>query len=360
MSGNNNVEIGTREIGSLAESEDDNPEEVIGFLSFSTTGEVQVPRDWLLDQWNEHDLPNRILPTETTNWQAFRRTISYLKDQTEFLSYSVENDELGMGLDCKLEIEKSNALGSNVYLVYGKTFFPEEVCGEEGGNWSSSRIGMFDFYRPDNNDLDGRMITRREIDEDNAHYEQLTRLFQEAQEIESERRTHHNFNDLQSILEQYRGPITNSVDIRRSVYFVPAHHEDSLNALSSVWKKMNQFKEGGEPIRIEKTPVVDMQEQRELVASRVRDKLEEMVNDIVSEVVTEFEDNAETTADEAANEIMDQLEQGENTASTYNQLLGLRLSIKEILEHRREEMKEESEEIIENIMNQQTFEEINE
>lgn len=359
MSGNNKVEIGTREIGSLA-NEDDNPEEVIGFLTFSTTGELQVPRDWLLEQWNEHDLPNRILPTETSNWQAFRRTISHLQDQTGLLTYSVYNDHYDMEFDCELEINKSNELGSNVYLVYGKTFFPEEVCGEEGGNWNSNRIGMFDFYRPDDSDAPGRMITRREIDEDNAHYEQLSKLFKRAREIEPERRRSHNFNDLQTILEKYRGAITNSVEIRRSVYFTPAHHEDSLNALSNVWKKMNQFKDGGEAIRIEKTPVVDMQEQRELVATRVREKLEEMVNDIVTEVVSEFEDNADTTADEAANEIMDELSEGENTASTYNQLLGLRLSIKEILEERREEMKEESEEIIENIMNQQTFDELEE
>lgn len=354
---NKNVQVGTKEIGAIAD-EDDNPDEVIGFLSFSTTGELNVPREWLLEQWEEHELPNRLLPTETTNWQAYRRTLQYLKEQTEYLKYSVYNDHYEREFDCELEIKKSNEMGSNVFLVYANTFLPEEISGEKGGTWNEERVGMFDFYRPENGDADGRLFTDREVDEDNAHFDQVTSLFKKAREVEKEMRQSHNFSDLNSILEKYRNVIADAVEIRRSVYFVPAMHEETLEGLMTVWGKMNQFKDGGEPIRIDRTPVVDMKEQRELVASRVRDKLEEMVDDIVSEVVGEFEDNADKTADEAANEIMDQLSDGESMESTYNSLLGLRLSIKEMLEDQREELQEESEEIIENILNQQKFDEL--
>lgn len=355
---NNNVQVGTKELGAVADSEDDNPNEVIGFLKFSTTGEVLVPREWLQERWEESELPQNIFPTQTTNWQAFRRTISWLQDQTKFLEYKVYNDHYGQKFDCKLEIEKSNELGSNVYLVSGKTFFPEDICGKTGGDWDENRIGMFDFHRPEDNDLPGRMITEREIDEDNGHYEQLTNLFDTARNKEKEMRQTHNFNDLQNILEGYRDIITDAVEIRRSVYFVPAHHQETLDAIMGIWGEMNRFKEGGEEMRIDKTPVVDMKEQRELVASRVREKLQGMVDDIVSEIITEFEDNDEQTADAAANEIMNQLEDSENFSSTYNQLLGMRLSIKEILEERRTELQEESEEVIDNVLNQQTFEEL--
>lgn len=355
----NNVNIGTKEIGAIAD-EDDNPDEVIGFLSFSTTGEVLVPRDWLVEQWNEHNLPNRLLPSETTNWQAYRRAIQYMGEQTKHLEYSVYNDHYGQEFDCELDIRKSNELGSNVFLVYARTFFPEEIVGEPGGDYNEQRVGMMDFYRPEDSDLPGGMKTTFEVEEDNAHYEHVNELFENAHRMEQKMRKTHNFNDLNGVLEQFRDVLADAVEIRRSVYFVPAHHEETLESLMDVWKRMNQFKDGGEAIRIDRTPVVDMKEQRELVASRVREKLEEMVDDIVSEIVSEFEDNDEQTADEAANEIMEQLEGSESTASTYNQLLGLKLSIKDILEERRNELQEESEEVIENVLNQQTFDELEE
>lgn len=353
-----NVQIGTRELGAISNEEDDNPEEVIGFLMFSTTGELFVERDWLIDAWEQSELPSRLLPTETTRWQAYRRAINYIQEQTEYVKYSVENEHYGREFDCEMEIKKSNSLGSNVFLIYARTFLPEEVCGEDGGNWTEQRVGKIDFYRPEDGDSPGAMLTEIEIEKDNAHYNQVERVANLARETEKEMRSCHNFNDLQNILEGFRNR-TEAVEIRRSAYFIPAPHQEEIDSLMEVWQGMNQFKNGGEEIRIDKTPVVNMGEQRELVASRVRSKMESMVDEIVGEVVSEFEESAETTADEAANEIMDELGETE-TASTYNQLLGMRLSIKEILEERRSEMADESEEIIENILNQKTFDEVEE
>lgn len=352
-----NIEIGTRELGAISD-EDDNPNELIGYLMFSTTGELFVEREWLLETWEQTELPQNLLPTETTNWQAYRRAIKYVEEQTEFVEYSVENEHYGREFDCELEIKKSNSLGSNVFLVYARTFLPEEICGEDGGDWTEQRVGKIDFYRPEDSDAPGAMLVEIEIEEQNAHYEHVEELFDLAKDTEKKMRSSHNFNDLQNILEGFRAR-TEAVEIRRSAYFIPAPYKEEIDALIEIWQGMNQFKSSGEEMRIDKTPVVDMAEQRELVASRVREKVEDMVDNIVGEVVAEFEENAETTADEAAKEIMNELGDTE-TASTYNQLLGMKLSIKEILEERRSEMAEESEEIIENILNQQTFDELEE
>jgi hypothetical protein len=354
MSNNNNVNIGTKELGAIADDEEDNPSEVIGFLKFSTTGEVLVPREWLLEQWENHNLPKRLLPTETTNWQAYRRTIRYLQEQSEYLGYEAFNEHYNRSFDCELNIEKSNEHGSNVFLIYARTFLPEEICGEDGGNWNEQRVGMFDFHRPDNDNLPGRMVTRREIDEDNAHYEQLTKLFQSAREVEQKMQSHHNYNDLQNMLDGFRDVIANAVEIRRSVYFVPAHHQDALDGLANVWRGMNQFKDNGEAMRIDKTPVVDMQEQRELVASRVREKLDDTVSQVIRNVFADWEDE---TADEIANRILNDFgEEGVgDTQSTYNQLLNVRLSIKDLLEDMQNDVDEEKEEVIENVLNQETL-----
>jgi hypothetical protein len=356
MTQSNNVRAGTVELGAIAEG-DDNPDEAIGFLMFSTTGDLLVDRDWLLQQWEEYELPQKLLPSETSNWQAYRRALSYVEEQSELMEYSVWSNEYNRKLDAELEIKKSNDLGSNVFLVYARTFFPEEICGREGGNWAETRIGRFNFHRPEDNDMPGNMITNREIDEEAAHHRQLQKLFNEAREMEHKMRKTHNFSDLQNILTTYR-ELTNAIEIRRAVYFIPAHHEDTLNSLSTVWSKMRQFKDGGEAIRIDRTPVVDMQEQRELVANRVEEQIENVVDRVVDDVLSEFREVEDQTADEAAREIAEQLSGSKDTASTYNQLLGIKLSVKEILEERRTDLREESEEVIQNVLDQQTFDEV--
>ena len=353
----NNVQIGAQELGAVADSEEDNPEEFIGFLKFSTTGEALVPREWLIDQWEKHSLPEDILPREITNWQAYRRTIRALEDDGDLLSYSIYNDHYGREFNCHFNIEKSGSEGNNVFIVYARTFMPEEICGQEGGDYSVQRVGYFNFHRPEDGG-EGYMIHESEIDDSNAHYEPLENLFDESREVMRTMESHHNLNDLNSILEDYRTFETEAVEIRRAVYFIPAHHENTLNALSDIWMKMNQYKERGEEMRIDKTPVVNMKEQRELVASRVREKVQGMVSEIVGEIVNEFEDNNEQTADAAARELMNELEDSQDISSTYNQLLNMKLSVQEVLEEQREELSDEADEIIENVINQKTFDEL--
>lgn len=352
-----NVQIGTRELGAVA-NEGDNPEDFIGLFEFSLTGEALVPCDWLEEKWDEYNLPQSQLPRKPSNWSAYRRTIQALKDDAELRAYQVRHPEYSQTFDCELSIQKSNEHGTNVFLVYARTFFPEDIVDEEGGNWSETRVGHFDFYN-DDGDLPGRLITEREIEPSNLHYEAASELFMQAREVENKMRSHYNFNDLQSILENHRFR-TDAVEIRRSVYFVPAHHQETVDSLRAIWEQMNQFKDGGEEMRIDKTPVVDMQEQRELVADRVRDKVETMVDDIVNEIVSDFEDDDDETADAAARKLMNELSESDsgNVASTYNQLLNMRLSIKQVLEERRSELAEEAQEIIDNVLEQQKFDEI--
>jgi len=142
----NNVTAGTKELGAIA-SDGDNPDELIGFLTFSTTGEVFVPRDWLLEQWENHGLSNKHLPKKTTKWQAYRRTLTELKNDSDLMQFQVYNPRYGEELMCKFSIEKSNEEGSNVFAVYVESFIPAEYCGEEGGNWDKERVGHFDFWR---------------------------------------------------------------------------------------------------------------------------------------------------------------------------------------------------------------------
>lgn len=352
----NNVSIGPKEIGAVADSDEDNPDQYIGFLSFSTTGEYLVPRAWLLDQWEEHDLPQWWLPSETSKWSAYRRSIQTI--DSEEPSYQVEMDEFDHEFNCRFVVDRSAEEGSNVIIIKSKVFYPEDLIGEEGGDWRETRIGYFDYKRDEETDAEW-MHAEAEIEEDNIHYPHWEELVSQV-EVDMEKHERcHNISDLQNILKAFREH-TNAVEIRRAVYFIGNHYEKEVEALQKIWKQMNEFKEDGESVRIDKTPVVDMESQRQIVATRVEEEVESMVEDIVDETVGTFIDNEDQTADETAREILNELEDSESFAAEYNQLLSMRLSIKDILANKIESHEENTEEIVENVMEQQTFDEVGE
>lgn len=129
-----------------------------------------------------------------------------------------------------------------------------------------------------------------------------------------------------------------------------------MEGLADVWEGLNQFKEDGEPVRIETTPVVNLESQREMIASRVEEKVREMVDDIVEETMSKFKEDSETTAEETARAILNQLEESEGMSATYNQLLQMKLSVKDILKEQQEELGEEQEEIIDKVLDQTELE----
>jgi hypothetical protein len=353
-----NVQIGPKPLGAVEQDEEDNASEFLGYLTFSTTGDVLVPREWLSEEWDRIGLPDYLFPSETTRWQAYRRTMRRLLDDPEQRVYDAHVDEYNQSFTNQFELEKSADMGSNVFILYAKTFYPEEVIGEEGGDWRRQRIGYFDFLRPEDGEMPGQLIFNTDMDRQGVHYEQAKELRGYASNLFQQMQTHHNQSDLQKVIDTMRDR-TNSVPIRRAVHFVGSHHSDVVEGLSELWGGINQFKEDGEPVRIETTPVVNLESQREMIADRVQEQVRDMVDNIVDETMEQFMEEAETTADETAREILNQLEESQNMSYTYNELLNLRLSVKDILKEQQEEMSEEQEEIIEQVLEQTQLEDHN-
>ncbi len=352
------VQIGPRPLGAVQNNEEDTVSEFIGFLTFSTTGDVLVPREWLLNKWESYDLPNSLLPKKPSNWQAYRRMKNVLLDDVDYKNYQIHIDEYDRQFNCKFHLEKSNEMGSNTYIVYTQTFFPEELIGEEGGDWRTKRVGRLEFYRPEN-DMPGQLITNFDEDGDGGmgtvHQKACERLGVRARELFSKMQNHHNYSDINSIVEKLRSN-SNAIPIRRAVYFIPSHHQETIESLSQLWEDLNQFKERGEEMRIETTPVINIESQREMVAERVRAKVESLVDDVVGEMLAKFEDDDELTADATAREITNQLSETYGISQEYNTLLSLRMSVKDILEKQRKELTDEQSNIVESVINQSNLE----
>lgn len=350
------AKVGAKPLGAIQESDEDEVDEYLGYLTFSTTGEALVPRDWLLNKWEEYGLPNSLIPKEPSNWSAYRRTISQLLEDASVRHYQVYSEELNREMKCKFHTEKSNEMGSNVFILYTSVFFPEELIGESGGDWRDTRLGFFDFQTSENDGFPGQLKFYPEIDEDNIHYDHMMGIDARAGKLFEKLQTHHNHSDLQKITQELRNR-TNAVEIRRAVYFMGSHYEDIVNGMSQLWKDMNQFKEDGEEMRIETTPVVNLESQREMIADRARDMVEDVVDDIVSETLSKFENDDELTAEATSRKILEQLSETHEISNEYNELLSMRLSVRDILEEQQEELKEEQEEIVEKVIEQTTLEE---
>lgn len=346
-----NVKIGPKPIGTVEQGEEDNAEEFLGHLVFSTTGDVVVPREWLNEQWEQHNLPDSLFPSETSRWQAYRRAMSRVLEQSDHSHYTVWNDEYDYNFANKFELEHSRDMGSNVFILYAKTFYPEDIIGEEGGDWKTQRIGYFDFFRGPEGDIPGQLIFNVEEDvEGTVHYEKAKKVRQDASDSFNRMQTHHNYSDLQKVIDTMRER-TDSVPIRRAVHFVGSHHSDLVEGFSEVWEGLNQFKESGEKVRIETTPVVNLESQREMIAERVRENVNNMVENIIDEMMEDFV-NDEATVEETSREILNQLGESHDISGTYNKLLSMQMSVEEVLKEQRENFEEEQEQIIQNVIDQ--------
>jgi hypothetical protein len=362
MSNNSQVNIGPKPLGAVQESDSDSVEEYLGYLTFSTTGEAVVPREWLVEQWENYDLPRYLLPDQHSNWQAYRRMKNRLLEDPQYSHYRVWSDEYEQHFQCKFNLEKSDEMESNnVYILYAQTFYPEDVIGEEGGDWKQQRLGYFDFERPEDGGPGRFMTYFKELQEDqgNVHYDPTKRLLKQARELYKKMQTHHNYQDLQKIIDQFRSD-ANAVPIRRAVYFIGSHHQSTVEGLSNLWRDLNQFKEKGEEMRIETTPVVNLESQREMIADRARTMVEGIVDDIIGETMQKFEEDEEMTSDATAREIMNQLSETYDISAEYNALLSMRLSIKEILEEQRQELQEGQAEIVDSVIEQSNLEDYEE
>lgn len=362
-----NVSIGPKPLGAVS-GDNDSPDEFLGYFMMSTTGELHVPHEWLVEKWGEYGLPEtyysdrvgeiQLLPDRPSRWSAYRRTVRSLLDEAEIDPYTIEIEEYEEEFTCKFSMEKSDEMGSNVFIVYANTFWPEELIGEDGGDWRQTRLGYFDFYRPEEGP--GGLTINTDIDKDNVHYPYFQALAVEAKELFKEMTTHLNGQDFQRILEDFREHVFNATEIRRSVYFVGAHHEDNVSALASIWGESNEFKEDGEDIEIKTSPVVNLEDQREMVAESAREMVEEMVDDIVDETIEEWEEEEDRTAEEAARAIMDEIGDAEGAVAEYNQLVRMELSVKDILRGTMEDLAEEQGDIIQRVLDQQDLTEFEE
>jgi hypothetical protein len=231
--------------------------------------------------------------------------------------------------------------------MYVDTFWPEELVGED--DWREEKVGRFNYHDPEGGGE--ALLHISDLERGEEFYEEWKAMCDRARNLFRRYQTHHIDTDLQKIHQMFRAH-TNAIEIRRSVYFIPNHYQDVIEGLSGLWDEMNRFKDGGEEMRIETTPVVNLESQRELVASRAREAVESIVENIVEEMFDGWDE--EETSDEVARELLNELgDELGGSVSEYNSILQTKMSVKNILKEQMEEMKHEEQEVIETALEQE-------
>lgn len=329
-----NVEVSGEQLeGFIGDEEDLEELEVLGFATMSTVGEVTVPRDWLIPRMEELGIPEFMHPNEPRPSSAYKRA---LKEHRLF-----DTDERVVN-GHRVQHEVNNGQG-NTYHILTNVYIPAEQVAEENdieveqdedgstigpdgeevdGEWRQVQLGMTKYD-------EGQMMTIDSIDEEHPLYEEWSRLKSKALGLFDELQKSHVGYDFQVLTYHLRKHWTNSVPLRDggAVAFIPGtpRVSETLESLHTLFKDIDtEWKDTGARIEINTIPVLDTAAQRDMVAARAEEQVEEVAGDLVDEAREKIREDM--PVEDIAEEIGSELSDADDFASQYNSLLDAELS----------------------------------
>lgn len=356
---NSKITVQRRELNAVLGAEEDEDQELLGRAMVYRAGDVLVPRDWLLQRCQDLDVPDLIIPDQTTPHSAYKRAMSRLvtsnpqngdhRTDRRFVDY----DGINQPLRTELELKDGDR---NVNHLTADVFFPEDITGAAGGKWEHHDLGHFN-YNTESQSVEAV------VNEDAP--KPLIGLFNEmtdrARRLQDRMQEHHTGHDLRHMI--YLNMIFNSppewpnviplID-QGGLYFVPEGDlVDVIDSLAIIFREANdKFKVGGAEMAIRTMEVVDSDDKREWIRSRVEDSLEKMVDDVIDKAFETFEEGEET-ADEIVDTIVERIDAEGDNAQQYNSLLQAKLDVESMLAQKATEADEpEKEEIVQRAMEQ--------
>lgn len=329
--------IGPKPLAGVIETDEDEETEILGVACWIVTGDVLVPREWLQEQLEAKGLAGYI-PTAVWPSSAHKRAMARLMDVAE--TESTIN-----GHDVSMRLTNEDDGEPNRRHVYADVWYPEREIGVKGGESRSQKLGHFDY------DSDYQKMTfTTTVGEDTKIHDEWLRLVGQAQGLFRKMESHHIEQDLRGIIDTVRAN-TSSVRLRQAggFYFIPAWKTETIESLSSVWARMNEFKESGYPCRIGTIPVVNDRKRREEIERCVQREVEQRVDDVVETGLETLTEESDKTAEEIAEEVVEELEDTGTLAEEYSQLLNAKLSIRRHIKRWLNEVEGQKEKVVQEI-----------
>lgn len=334
------VSIGSQPISAVTDIED---EEVsaLGFAVWVTTGDVIVPIEWLEAQFEREDLPEWLLPSRPWKTSAYKKAV-------DRLLLDKWGETMVSGRDVKFRIEDGSERRK---IVYADVFWDEEEIGVEGGDWRERRLGSFDY------DMETEELLYETDIEAGPLIEKWNQLVGRTQGLYRQMQDSYDEYKMSGIIRDLITEHSTAIPLRHSgaIYFFPSHYADHIESLSRIWDRMNQFKQRGRPSTIDSIPVVNDEERRKLIQSRVEETVEDIVMDIFDAAIERLTQNEEETAISIAEDVVDNLSETQDLAAEYSKLLETKLSVKRQIEDYMSGLEDEKEELAEEVLKRADF-----
>lgn len=315
------VTVGGREIQAVTDGEE--VESVLGWMTIYTIGpSFTVDRKWLEERADELGIPPEMLPSEVSPKRGYTRACKKIPKKAAHV----------VPQDVTLSTDRVDYSTFNL-----------EVTDRRGDEIDSEIIGVLEY--------DGGNVYTRAKTSNPERIEWFQSVAQEFKELHEEMVRSNLGKDVRKMIREFCKKHSTSVKMRDAgaVYFVPAHYQDGLMALKELVDDIDEhWKKSGFECSIDTVEVIDSPGKREMVEKKVRKSLGEAVEGIVEEALEKFDE--ERAANEVVSELGKELAQVESLAVEHNTLLNAEMSVRSALESWKSGVKEEEEELIEQLV----------
>ena len=338
------IEVGGRPIAGVV-GDDIDPEEggILGSATVSTIGEdFRVPRQWLQRRMEELGI-SEFCPGEVSPKRAYNRMRTYL------ITHENDEKEIG-GRMVEFEVEKVN---SEVFHLEAKSYFTAQDLGDgaEEGEFRRETLGIIKWVDEHDSVATIPRVPREEDGKPHPFRASWEKFAQRAVDLHDEMMTHHIGRDIQRyVLYRFTHSYSSSIKLRDggAVYFVPAHQDDKIRAIRTLVSEIDdKFKSSGRACEMQVIPVVDNDDQREMVSERAGVSAREQVSTVLDDAFERMEEDEEAVVDEIVDSMADDLDAIDDFVAEYNALLDVEMSVRSILDSWVSELKGEREELVE-------------
>lgn len=304
--------------------------DILGYAVISTVGsEFVVQRNWLVERADELGVPEWALPSGTTNKRAWTRAVQSLLDQPVGLAAS--NDDVEMNLNkhdhshYDVEVidrrdERESRIETVLTLRYDRGHDPEV------------RTDLMEYRT-----LAGEYLSQ---------FDTLYEMHQRS----------NNAEDLTKMVRTFaRAQPTGGWKMRSAgaVYFVPRSSSDELAAIQELLAEIDEtWKDEGYRAGLDVLEVQDTTQKREMVEAKVRSELDTIVGGVLDSATDHL--NEQDAVDSIVSAVGDDLVRADAVATNANNLLDLRISIRDALVEMGDDLTDAEEEILDDVVDRVT------
>ena len=340
----NTASMGGKALSDLLDDDVNADEEgILGTTTISTIGQdFRVPRSWLVPRMEELGIA-QFTPRKVTPKRAFNRMRSYLLED--------DHDTVQVaGKTCELTVEE---VDTRTFHVEAKAY--ERADDEEIGEIKHEDLGVIQWVdehqQVATTPVIERTVTRGGKTIDHPFRSVWENVADRARDLHTEMMEHNLGRDIQrQVLYKFTHGYSSAVKIRDggAVYFVPAHQDDTVRAIQTLIEEIDErYKHKGHPCTMRVIPVIDNENQREMVSERAGVDAERQVSNALDDAFDRMEDAEDDAVSEIVDSLADDLGEVDDFVGEYNALLNAEMSVREILDGWIDQLKGEQQDIAE-------------